>query len=317
MSGLKEQLKQQSEQRQTGEKVTKQVGYRDSIPEKKSWDDEYTFQDKNGWKAKVYLDDMEKQPYLVRLIGPKGEEYIIDTTSLSGNDGIEDGKNNLAATHALRNLQKTLKQGDVSIKDLAKKYDKYKVKEYPADIKEKVAKQETINNEVCQKVEKLQKTGNYGMVYFNAVGSEFDKYKQKKYSRGGTVFISQSGRDTTGRDNGSYTMGIAYEDGSKNVKRLEITDLGKNSENTYNEVLTIDTLVKKGYSPERAQALMNDIANEALNGKPLKDLFKEKLRYLDEPSQNKVQSQLQQRFEQQKKDLGVGYLRKMKQVGGR
>lgn len=317
MSGLKEQLKQQSEQRKSGEKVTEQVGYRDAMPEIDSWNDEYTYQDKNGWKAKVYLDDMEKKPYLVRLIGPKGEEYSINTTSLSGNDGIENEKNNLAATYALRTLQKTLKQGDVSIEDLAKKYHKYEVKEYPADIKEKVAKQEAINNEVCQKVKKLEKTGNYGMVYFDTTGPEFDKYKQKSYSRGASVFISQSGRDTTGRDNGSYIMGISYQDGSKNVERLEITDLGKSSENTYNEVLTIDALVKKGYSQERAQALMNDIADEALDGKPLKDLFKEKLRHLDEPSQNKVQSQMQQRLNQQEKDLGVGYLRKMKEAGGR
>ena len=321
MSGLKEQLKQQSEQRQAGEKVTKKVGFREVMPEKKGtaqyWNDEYTFKDNKGWTAKMYLHDIDKQPYEVRLTSPKGQEYIINYTSLKGNDGVENTSKSLAASAQLKSLSYKLQAGNTSVESIAQQYDKYQVKAYPADVQQKVEKQKALNNNIRQKVRKLQQSGNYGMTMCDGVGGEFDSYKQSVYPCGAKVCLTQSGVETTGRENGSYMIGFDYENGSNNVKAIQITDLGREQAQTYNEYLDIDTLVKKGYSPERAQALMNDIANEALNGKPLKDLFKEKLRHLDEPSQNRVQSQMQQRSEQQKKDLGVGYLRKMNQVGGR
>ena len=150
MSNLREQLKQQSRERKISDKVTQLVQYQDTIEEKGHYweNDKVTYKDNKGWNASVYLDSIEKKPYLVRFAGPEGEEYIINTTSLRGNDGIEDRKNSPAASKVLENLRETLDQGNVSIEDLTQKYDKYKVQDYPDDIKDKVAKQNSINSEL-------------------------------------------------------------------------------------------------------------------------------------------------------------------------
>ena len=138
----------------------------------------------------------------------------------------------------------------------------------------------------------------------------FQKHMQSKEENVRTWTAIHYERDRFGLING-----LMYLLEKENVEKIEMKDPSMNFENK--KVLTMDILVKKGYSQESAQALMNDIANEALNGKPLKDLYNEKLRQIDEPSQNRVQSQKQERFEQQNNNLKVGYLREMKRNGGR
>lgn len=274
-----------------------------------AWDDAYFYEDDKGNKAVVLCNDITKEPYEIRMQIPNGGKtdiYIINTTTLMNHDNVSVDE----AGSVMWALAGQLESG-ASIAELMQDFKKYQRSPYPPEIARQEEEQQVINDEIRNRVLKLKESDRYGICIFDAPSNDFDPYMQGKYQGVPTVSLFQNNRDLSGdmetRTTESYGISFQCAKQSKDVSEIVMTAMrdyesGKSYTSDYHEYMNIETLMEMGYDRENAQRKLNEVAEQVLDGKPLKEIFLNNRQFLTKQSAEKLKADMEKKNKQQKPD---------------
>lgn len=275
----------------------------------RGWDDAYSYADNRGNRALVLCNDMDKYPYEIRLQIPNGGKtdiYVINMTTLGNYENISDKE----ADHIMYALAGQLESG-ASIGELMQDLQQYQRSPYPPEIARHVENQQAINKEIQGRVSELKNTDRYGICICDAPSNDFDPYMQGKYPGLPTVSLFQNNREASGNITAEITesYGVTFQYGkeSRDVTEIAMTamrnyEMGKSYKDDYWEKMDIETLMNYGYDRENAQKKLNEVAEQILSGKPLKEIFIANRQFLTPKSAEKLKEDMEKNAQQQKPD---------------
>ncbi len=238
-----------------------------------AWDDAYFYEDDKGNKAVVICNDITKEPYEIRMQIPNGGKtdiYIVNTTTLMNHDNVSVDE----AGSVMWALAGQLESG-ASIAELMQDFKKYQRSPYPPEIARQEEEQQTDDR---------QKTDDRADAVEDAVDDEMET-----------------------RITESYGISFQCAKQSKDVSEIVMTAMrdyesGKSYTSDYHEYMNIETVMEMGYDRENAQIKLNKVAEQVLDGRPLKEIFLANRQFLTKQSAEKLKADMEKKNKQQKPD---------------
>ncbi len=292
MTNLKEQMAKDAKNAKTDAKLVEDYGY---IKLSDGWS--YItkrYKDKQGFEA-VITESLESklldgEGYKIHIKDPQGNLYIINNISKS--IASESGKQ-----IDIPSLVEQITSGG-SIAEITQRFPETKTRPYPQEFKEKLEKNEELRAKIDNKIEKLKATGKYegiNDIIKNSVFSQVDPY-QFKLLHDVDVCLTQHGKQGPYE---IYQAGIIYSD-KGDVKYVNLsaprpsTYSGpkKGEPSSYCELIYMDKLLEMGYDKEQAQSKLNELAQQLLDGKPIKDLFLKNREFLEKDSSELLETDM-------------------------
>ncbi|MBO5038224.1 MAG: hypothetical protein J6C85_02030 [Alphaproteobacteria bacterium] len=280
------------------------------------WDTSDIYTDNKGYTMTFTRDSMGN-PLSISIQVPNGSEmtkYVINQQTLSRYDNI----NPMEANRIFNKTEQKVKKG-ASIEEIARDFSDYQRSPYSREELKEIDNQKSINEEIKAKYDKLMSKGNFGIHTFETISKDFDKHMQSKAVGAPTIMLSQNDRDVSGRldDKISFSTlaAVTYSEKSKDVSEIRLSTIdyrqGISGSPSYDEVLNIETLMKKGYDRDTAQQKLNDVMQQIYDGKPLKEIFISNKQFLTEKSEKLFA----QNLEKQRQDRIPNYIKTPKTRG--